>query len=448
MGWEPFLDATGPWDYLDCSKVSVPVPSARTVPLNPLLRRLFLRVLISLCTLLAVLCGCGDKDPLSSSGPHAGEPSAKRLISSLTGSALAVAGLSENAPAHVKIGVMFTAPTRSNTLKGAQLAERQLNLAGGVGGLPLAIIPRGNIGGTEEAAEVAEELITRQGVTAIVGPNRSLYAVAAGAVAQEHGIPMVTTTATNPGVTAVGDYVFMAAFTDDFQGKVMARFAVGELGARTAAVLTRRESIYSEGLSRTFVENFEDLGGEVVHAPFYPAGETDFSEQLGPIAESAPDVFFLPGFSTEIPLVVQQAKDLGIGGILLGGDSWDNSALIASHGAILEGSFFSTFFSSEAPPEALSEEANRFIAAYSETFRVQPDGGAALGYDAFRLVAQAMDRTSDPDPAAIRDQLAATRDYSGATFISGFDENRHTSKSAVINRIVNGEIRFHLLIEP
>ena len=407
-----------------------------------------MRVLISLCTLVAVLCGCGDRDPLSSSRPHADEPSAKPLISSLTGSAFAVAGLSENPPAHVRIGVMFTAPTRSNTLKGAQLAERQLNLAGGVGGLPIAIIPRGGISGTEQAAEVAEELIARQGVVAIVGPNRSLYAVAAGAVAQEHGIPMVTTTATNPGVTAVGDYVFMAAFTDDFQGKVMARFAVGELGARTAAVLTRRESIYSEGLSRTFVENFEDLGGEVVHAPFYQAGETDFSEQLGPIAESAPDVFFLPGFSTEIPLVVQQAKDLGIEGILLGGDSWDNSALVASHGAILEGSFFSTFFSSEAPAAALSEEANRFIAAYTRIFRVEPDGGAALGYDAFRLVAQALGRASGPDPAAIRDELAATRDYSGATFISGFDENRHTSKSAVINRIVNGEIRFHLLIDP
>jgi branched-chain amino acid transport system substrate-binding protein len=403
-----------------------------------------LRTAISLCALIAVLSACGDKDPLSSASPHATQPAAKGL----TASAYAVAGLAENPPAHVKIGVMFTAPTRSNTLKGAQLAASQLNRAGGVAGRPIAIIPRGNISSTEEAAEVAEELITRQGVAAIVGPNRSLYAVAAGAVAQAHGIPLVTTTATNPVVTAAGDYVFMAAFTDDFQGEVMARFAFKELGARTAAVLTRRESIYSEGLSQTFVDNFDALGGEVLHAQFYNVGETDFSEQLGPIAETAPDVFFLPGFSAEIPLVVQQAKALGIEGILLGGDSWDNAALISASGAILEGSFFSTFFSSGAPPGALSEDADQFIAAYTAIFRVEPDGGAALGYDAFRLVAEAMGRASELTPAAIRDQLAATRDYSGATFISGYDENRHTSKSAVINSIVDGKIRFHLLIEP
>ena len=407
-----------------------------------------MRILVSLCGLFAALSGCGDKDPLSSARPQAEEPAAKRVSSSLTASAYPVGGLSEKHPAHIKIGVMFTAPIWSNTLRGAQLAGRQLNLAGGVGGRPLAVIPRGNINSTEKAAAIAEELITRQGVVAIVGPNRSLYAVAAGEVAQKHGIPMVTTTATNPGVTAVGDYVFMAAFTDDFQGKVMARFAVRELGAKTAAVLTRRESIYSEGLSQTFVDNFNALGGEVVHAPSYPAGETDFSEHLGPIAESAPDVFFLPGFSSEIPLVVQQAKDLGIEGILLGGDSWDNVALVATSGAILEGSYFSTFFSSGAPPGALSEEAHQFIAVYTEKFRVKPDGGAALGYDAYRLVAEAIGRASEPTPAAIRDELAATTDYSGATFISGYDENRHTSKSAVINRIVNGEIRFHLLIEP
>ena len=348
----------------------------------------------------------------------------------------------------VKIGFMYTAPTRSNTLRGAELAAMQLNEMGGVRGMPIEIVSRGDISDPEYAAEIAEELITREGVSAIAGPNRSIFAVAVGAVAQSYGIPMVTTTATNPTVTAAGDFVFMAAFTDDFQGKVMAQFAIEDLGAKTAAVLARKGSLYSEGLAQTFVDNFTAYGGEVVHAQFYMQGDTDFTAQLTPVAESAPDVFFLPGFSSEIPLVVQQAKVLGITGILLGGDSWDNAELVATSGEILEGSFFSTFFSSKVAPGDLSEDAHRFIDAYTAMFGVAPDGGGALGYDALRLVVLAMLRADELTPTAVRDEIAATRDYSGATVISYYDENRHTTKSAVINRIVNGAIEFYKLIEP
>ena len=348
----------------------------------------------------------------------------------------------------IKIGFIYTSEIRSNSLNGAELAALELNGEGGAHGREIEIIARGNISDIEQGAAIAEELIIQEGVSAIIGPNRSNYAVAIGPVAQRYGVPMVTTTATNPSVTAAGDFVFMAAFTDDFQGKVMAAFATQDLEAKTAAVLTRRESLYSEGLSQTFIDNFTALGGEVIHAQFYMRGDTDFSAQLTAIAEAAPAVFFLPGFAAEIPLVVQQAKTLGITGILLGGDSWDNAALIADNSEILEGSFFSSLFSADVAPGDLGEDADQFITAYTAIFKVPPAGGAALGYDGVRLVVQAMRRADDLTSIAIRDQLVATMDYSGATFISGYDENRHPNKSAVINQIINGEARFYKLIEP
>lgn len=350
--------------------------------------------------------------------------------------------------APIKIGVIYSSPTRSHTLNGAELAALQVNGAGGVHGQEIAIVARGNISDAEHAAAIAEELITQERVSAIVGPNLSSYAVPIGEITQQHGIPMVTTTATNPTVTAAGDFVFMAAFTDDFQGKVMAQFAIQDLKAKTAAVFTRSGSLYSEGLSQTFVDNFTAFGGNVLHAQFYMRGDTDFTAQLTEIAESSPDVFFLPGFSAEIPLVVEQAKALGITGILLGGDSWDNAPLISDNAELLEGSFFSTFFSANAAAGDLSEEGHQFFTAYAAIFGKAPDGGAALGYDALRIVVQAMQRADELTPTAIRDQIAATENYSGATLLSAYDENRHANKSAVINRIVNGEAQFHKLIKP
>ena len=99
-------------------------------------------------------------------------------------------------------------------------------------------------------------------------------------------------------------------------------------------------------------------------------------------------------------------------------------------------------------PSDLGEDAYRFVTAYTAMFGVVPDGGAALGYDALRLVVQAMRRAGDLTPIAIRDQLAATMNYSGATFISGYDENRHTSKSVVIKQVVNGEVQFLDILPP
>ena len=358
----------------------------------------------------------------------------------------------------VKIGFIYTTPNRVNSRYGAELATNELNEEGGVRGTPIQLVAHGiptqrliseNISDSEYVAGIAEKLITEEGVTAIAGPNRSTHAVIVGEIAQRHGIPMITTGATNPSVTAAGDFVFMAAFTDDFQGKVMAQFAIQDLEAKTAAVLTHTGDVYSEGLSKTFIANFSAYGGEVVGEQFYTAGDTDFTAQLTTISEAVPDVIFSTGFIPEIPLAVRQARDeIGITATFLGGDSWDNPALLPEGGAAVDGSFFSSPFSVKADPGDLGQDAHQFVSAYTGMFNEVPDGGAALGYDAIRLLVQAMRRASDLTPTAIRDQIAATDNYSGATLILGYDKNRHTAKSAAINRIVDGEVQFYKLIQP
>ena len=392
------------------------------------------RISISLFLISTLFCGCDQ---------------VQQLIVPLPGAD------SEDA---IKIGFLYTTPNRNNSRYGAELATLQLNDAGGVRDVPIRLIARGiptqrfvseSISDTEYVTELALALIVEEKVSAIVGPNRSTYAVVVGEIAQDHGIPMMATSATNPSVTAAGDFVFMAAFTDDFQGVAMAAFALQDLEAKTAAVLTHKGDVYSEGLSQTFIDSFIAHGGQVVADEFYAAGDTDFTAQLTAIAEATPDVIFSTGFSPEVPLVVRQAREeIGITATFIGGDSWDNVVLIEAAGAAIDGSFFSSGFSAEAEPSDLGEDAYQFVAAYTAMFGVLPDGGAALGYDALRLVVQAMRRVDDLTPTSIRDQLAATMNYSGATFISGYDENRHTSKSVVIKQIVNGEVQFHKLIEP
>ena len=260
---------------------------------------------------------------------------------------------------------------------------------------------------------------------------------------------MVTTAATNPDVTRAGDFVFMAAFTDLFQGGVMARFARHELGLGVA-VLTMRGEVYTEGISDFFISGFGDSGGTVAAEEFFDRGDTDFAEPLGRLAAATPGAVFISGLVPEIALITQQARDLpvldaaGEPVVFLGADSWDHPDLLAHPAAELEGSFFSTHFS----PDAEGPGARAFVDAWRSRHGSAPTGGDAVSYDAVRLLAQAVERAGRLDPEAIREQLAATEDYAGATRIAGYDEQRHPEKSVVIMTIRDGEKLFHQQIDP
>ncbi len=348
----------------------------------------------------------------------------------------------------VKIGFIYSPPDPGTTRNGAEVAVDLANEAGGINGLPIELLIRDDKRAPLLSIQHTEALIAA-GVSAIVGPDYSDVAVEVGAIVQQHGIPMVTTYPTNQQVTRNGDFTFMGAYIDPYQASIIADYAIQDLEAITAAVLTETGETYSEGLSSVFIENFTAQGGTIAVHQFYETDATDFTEQLSAIAsvEPAVDVIFLPGLGAEFPLAVKQARsdDIGISAIFLGGDGWDRPDLAEIGGMAIEGSFFANHFSHEGP---LSDAARQFIDAYTARFGIAPDGPAALGYDSTTVVIEAMRRATDITPLAIRDQIEATRNYEGATVLSYFDENRHAIKSLVINTVTDGKIQFHRLITP
>lgn len=319
--------------------------------------------------------------------------------------------ITPSSPPTIKVGLILPVELQVSTKYGAELAVSQINQQeGGVLGSHIELVVKDNQNDSELAAWLAGKLITEDDVVAIIGPNFSRNALKVAPVAQSYGVPMVATTATNPAVTEAGDFVFLAAFADTFQGEVMARFARESLEAQTAALLTQEGDPYSEELSSIFEENFAALGGKIVASETYSTGDTDFTSQLTAIAKEAPDVVFMPGFVPEVPLAIKQARTIsqkgasGITATFLGGDGWDDADLAKMGGATIEGSYFR---------ETQDETARDFVWSYQSMFGMPPDSHAALGYDAVKLVATAMRRAGSLEKTAIRDELAATRSYKG-----------------------------------
>jgi branched-chain amino acid transport system substrate-binding protein len=350
----------------------------------------------------------------------------------------------------VKIG-FIVAGQRVTYPNGAELAVTEINQRGGLFGMPVELIGHINSEAIPEVSvQLAESLIVEDGIIALIGPNRSSHAAVVGPVAQKHRIPMVTTTATNPNVTQAGNFVFMASFTDSFQGAVMAQFAKMELGISTAAILTRSDDLYTEGISEFFETNFDELGGDVVEHVFYEGDTTVFTEQLTQIAEMKPDVLFAAGFVQDIAYITQQARAIplqnadGEPTIFLGADSWDSELLFDDENAEVEGSYFSGHFS----PDTNEPMARAFVETYESIYESTPTGGVAVSYDAVNLLFEAIERAGSLDPEMIREQLAATENYVGATSIALYNEHRHPTKGAVIFTIKNGEKQFYQQIDP
>ncbi len=339
--------------------------------------------------------------------------------------------------------------------KAAEMAVKEINDAGGleVGDkkYKVELFVEDNAGKAEQSASAAQKLITQQKVLAIVGPNATRYAIPAAEIAESSKVVLITPWSTNPKTTLDAktdkpkSFVFRACFIDPFQGRVVAKFALDNLKAKKAAVLYDVASDYNKGIAEYFKTTFEQNGGQVVAFETYTTNDKDFSGQLTKIKKAGPDVIFLPNYYSEVPLQIQQAKRLGLTVPFLGSDSWGSVELLKLCGKECEGYYFSTHYAADAATPA----ATKFIQAFQAKYNGLPDDVAALTYDAFGLLWQAVKSAGSLDRQAVRDALAKVPKYDGVTGMMQFKEGSgDPMKGAVILQIKEGKFTYFATANP
>lgn len=370
----------------------------------------------------------------------------------------------------LKVGLIHPYPNYTSFGKGAELAQVEINASGGVLGLQVELVFREET--TDTVVQSATELVEMEKVVAILGPLFSSHAVKVGPVAT---VPMllgatraeVTADATDPN-----DFMFLVAGSNVLQAKLLAKVAVEQLNATSASMIWQNNDVYSEGFVEAFGESFQELllekiaaePGEVIDLPetffirskqVYESGDTMFDVQLSRIKsahdyrprlaavnlyEPKPEVsvLLLASFPPENPLIMKQARDMGIKSIFIGSDGWDDPLMSMT---LEDNEPVDGYYCTNLDPDAMG-----FIHAY--TVKYGPvDGIAAAGYDALKILKMAIETVgSTDDPVAIRDAIAAITNYEGATSISSFDDNRNPIKSVGVRQILNG-VRESYIIE-
>jgi len=332
---------------------------------------------------------------------------------------------------------------------GVDMAVAEFNTAGGatIGGVKTTInyINEDDTGSPEVGASAAQKLINQDKVIGIIGPVLSKVSLAVAPIAQAAGVPMISPTSTNLGVTLVGDYIFRACFIDSFQGTVMANYAYNTLKVKTAAVLYDNGNDFNKGLAEVFKAVFEKDGGKVVsYEAFTDEDKTvDFKTQLTKIKAAKPEFLFLPNYYGASALILKQAREMGLNVPAGGCDGWDSTELVKIGGAAVEGGVFPSHFSKDDP----SPKVQAFVTAFTAKYGAAPDSFAALAYDATGLFLDAFKTAGSIKGSDIRDAMKNTT-FSGVSGDYKFDENRNPIKAAVLLQIKDGQQTFLMTVNP
>ncbi|MBK5200903.1 MAG: ABC transporter substrate-binding protein [Spirochaetaceae bacterium] len=302
----------------------------------------------------------------------------------------------------------------------AIIAIDEVNAAGGINGTPVEFIAEDSEGTVEKGLSAIEKLAESDKIISLVGPVFTGPTFAVGDRCQNQGIPLITGSATHADITNIGDMIFRTVVSDGLQGEVAGHYFYEVLGYRNLAVLYAKND-YSQGLYKSMSTAFESLGGKIVDAETCMIGDKDFKTQLTKIKQLKPDAIYIPDYTVEMAQILEQAANLEVGAPFLSCDGFSNPVIFDLAGEYTDGVVYI------APAQVLKSEAyDKFVAKYQAAYGISPDSFATNVYDATKIEIEALKRCvakGTVTRAAMRDEIAATKNYVGVGGLINFAEN-------------------------
>ena len=314
--------------------------------------------------------------------------------------------------------------------RGIELARDEINAAGGIKGKKLEIRFQDDSGSGVVAARIAQQFVDDPAVLAVVG-HVSSGAMLAAARVYDGNLVAIATTATNPALTGISPWTFRVISSDSANGVQIAN-AVSALGLKRAAILYENDG-YGRGLSASFRTAFE---GQVISNDPIGGDIADAEPFITYFKQARPDVVIVAGTDASGLVILREARRQQLRVQFVGGDGWTP---VIEDTAASEGALVGAPFTAEDPRPA----ARKFVQAFRARYKVEPDGNAALGYDATLTLARAVGAVG-ADRDAIRRWLHALDERTaviGATGPIRFRaDGDRVGKGMVLTRARNGRL--------
>ena len=323
---------------------------------------------------------------------------------------------------------------------GLELAVAEVNAGGGVlGGHPIVLHVEDSAGDKTGAINAARLLVGRDKVVAVLGPTLSTEMFAAGPVVNARRVPIIGTSTTAAGITAIGEYVFRTSLPESDVIPVTMDYALRR-GVKTIALLSANDDAFSKSGHDAMKAAAEAAGFRILADESFASRDTDFSAQLTKIKGLSPDAVGLSALVEPVSGVLLQARQLGLPAktLFIGGNGSNSPKLGEIAGTAADGLVVGSpwFIDRQDPRNAA------FVAAFRARYGHDPDQFAAQAYDAMHILADAISRADASDPEKIHAALLTT-DYTGVTGPFQFtrDRNPASTTGVIVLQVQGGRFR-------
>ncbi|MDR3562266.1 MAG: ABC transporter substrate-binding protein [Negativicutes bacterium] len=345
------------------------------------------------------------------------------------------AGDDKNAP--IKIGVVTSltgerALTGQYTKNGVLLAIEDINGAGGINGRKLeAVFEDDN--GNDAGAVNAYNKLSGSGVSVILGPIYSNMDLAISPSIKKAEIPTLVMGSSNDLAKQKNPWMFQARTADAISATAIAKYAAGQLKLKKIAILHETDN-FASGAAAVAKKALEDMGQPPVLVESYNGGDKDFTPVLAKIKASGAEGVLAWSQQVEAGLIMKQMKSLDLNVALIGSNSYITKIAIDLAKENAENVYSVADYVTTTPVPKGQDFAKRYKAKYN----IDSEFNSAMNYDAISLAAEALKKAGSTDKNAIRQAMAAIKDFVGVSTTYTFDENNVGGTSVLIVQTKNG----------
>ena len=278
--------------------------------------------------------------------------------------------------------------------RGAEMAVKSINEAGGVLGQQLVLQVGDDTCEVDDAVAVANQVLN-SGAVLVVGHLCSRASIAASKVYHKGGVLQISPGSTNPELTDQGLYnVFRVCGRDDKQGPTAAKYVVdGKLGKKVAVI--HDKTTYGQGLADEFKKELNSKGVEEVVYQAVSLGEKDFAPLIKEMKSKGVDLMYYGGAHLEAGLITRQSRKQGLTAKMMSGDGLSTREYWDITGTAGEG----TLFTFEADPRQF-DVAKDAVRAFRKV-GYEPEGYTLFTYAAVQIFADAAKRAGSVKADAV-----------------------------------------------
>jgi branched-chain amino acid transport system substrate-binding protein len=327
----------------------------------------------------------------------------------------------------------WAAADGQSSLRGAQLAVKFINAAGGINGKKINLVYYDDRCEAKDAVVVARKLIESDKCVGVVSGSYSTPTRAAAPIYNQSKVPYISTIGTHPEIPIDRKYVVQVAVMSEIHGKVGAKMASDKLKAKTADLLIM-DNDFGTAVTDGFRKKAPTFGIKILNEYKYPLGEKDFRSLLSNIKNDNPDVLWASGYYEEAAQIAKQAKEMGVKATIIGQEGYDSPYLFKLGGDAVNGVVITTSLDRGSARPA----TKNFLTEYLKDYKVPGDQVAAQAFDGVNVIAYGL-KKGGSDPDKIVDAISQIKNFEDAATgpIMYFAQNRVAIRPIVVQIVKN-----------